>query len=140
MLIASIGFYAVTDKYLIAFVCLTTISVYFGARGIQKNNDRLKKPSPLKEAQPTVAMSEKQDAQANVETVESANVISCEVAADCDNAVVDGAAEMPSGAQETGQTLVDSDSNNSDKKRKKKAKAPLEGKELKEHIKSRTRL
>lgn len=82
LLIASIGFYAVTDKYLIAFVCLTTISVYFGARGIQKNNDRLKKPAPLKEAQPAVAMSEKQDAQVSQETGDMAKrklcVFACE--------------------------------------------------------------
>ncbi len=139
LLIASIGFYAVTDKYLIAFVCLTTISVYFCARGIQKNNDRLKKPSPLKEAQPTVATPEKQDAQANVDNVESANVISCEVAADCANTVVDSAAASQSGAQETGQNFADSGAQNEDKKRKKKVKQPLEGKALKEHIKKQNK-
>lgn len=137
LLIASIGFYAVTDKYLIAFVCLTTISVYFGARGIQKNNDRLKKPAPLKEAQPAVAMSEKQDAQVSQETGDMANATSQAGAADSANMVVDGVAQ--SGAQETGQTLADSDSNNSDKKRKKKAKTPLEGKALKEHIKKQNK-
>lgn len=126
-----------TDKYLIAFVCLTTISVYFGARGIQKNNDRLKKPAPLKEAQPTVAMSEKHDAQVSQETGDMANATSQAGAADSANMVVDGVAQ--SGAQETGQTLADSDSNNSDKKRKKKVKQPLEGKALKEHIKKQNK-
>ena len=137
LLIASIGFYAVTDKYLIAFVCLTTISVYFGARGIQKNNDRLKKPAPLKEAQPAVAMSEKQDAQVSQETGDMANATSQAGAADSTNIVVDGVAQ--SGAQETGQKIADSGAQNEDKKRKKKEKQPLEGKALKEHIKKQNK-
>lgn len=111
-----------TDKYLIAFVCLTTISVYFGARGIQKNNDRLKKPAPLKEAQPAVAMSEKQDAQVSQETGDMANATSQAGAADSTNIVVDGVAQ--SGAQETGQKIADSGAQNEDKNARKRETTP----------------
>lgn len=118
-----------TDKYLIAFVCLTTISVYFGARGIQKNNDRLKKPAPLKEAQPAVAMSEKQDAQVSQEIGDMANATSQAGAADSTNIVVDGVAQ--SGAQETGQKSPIRERKTKIKNARKKRNNPLKAKHSK---------
>ena len=40
LLSASIIFYAIVSTYLIAFIAVTILTVYFGARQIQRNNDK----------------------------------------------------------------------------------------------------
>ena len=40
LLVESVAFYVAIDTYLIAFICSTILTVYFGARYIQRNNDR----------------------------------------------------------------------------------------------------
>ncbi len=49
LLLASLAFFAIVSKYLICFVIFTIVSVYFGARYIQKNNDKVKENPEDKE-------------------------------------------------------------------------------------------
>lgn len=142
VLLASIAFYALCDKYLIAFVCFTTVSVYFGARGMQKNNERLKKNMPHTIDEHTIGVVEEKDETtstqvvAAIETTVLSSSVSDEIAADSVSVGQDSTAIItPSGAQRILQSTDDIPN----KKLYKKGKTPLEGKALKEHVKKQNK-
>ncbi len=55
LLIASLSFYLLMNSYLIAFIVFTIITVYFGARWIQKNNDKAQADKDNKEYRNKIA-------------------------------------------------------------------------------------